>query len=165
MKVNTKIRYGLRTVIEIGCHDNTDGIYQKDIAKDQEISEKYLDPIISSLKASGIIKNVGGKKSGYVLNRALNEISVLDIFQSFENGPYLVDCTSRMNFCNRAPKCASREFWCGLNNMILEYCKNTTIESLVDRCRDLNTTVEDTVEIFERIQQPKEKKKKIMQAS
>ena len=42
MKINTKIRYGLRTMIEIANAQDDNGVLQKDIAKNQNISLKYL---------------------------------------------------------------------------------------------------------------------------
>jgi DNA-binding IscR family transcriptional regulator len=57
MKINTKIRYGLRTMLEIAKAPDNEGILQKDIAKNQNISLKYLDSIISSLKLKGLIHN------------------------------------------------------------------------------------------------------------
>lgn len=74
LKLNTKIRYGLWAMIEIALQEENKGIFQKDIAKNQEISEKYLDHIIASLKASGLIKNVCGKKA--VIN-SLNPNQIL----------------------------------------------------------------------------------------
>ena len=83
MKINTKIRYGLRTMIEIaGCLD-PEGILQKDIAKNQNISVKYLDYIISALKLKGLIMNVRGRGSGYRLARPIDEITMLYIYSAF----------------------------------------------------------------------------------
>ncbi|HBK42488.1 MAG TPA: Rrf2 family transcriptional regulator, partial [Porphyromonadaceae bacterium] len=64
MKINSKIRYGLRTMIEIACCKEPTGILQKDIAKNQNISVKYLDYIISALKLKGLISNTKGRGSG-----------------------------------------------------------------------------------------------------
>jgi len=143
--INTKIRYGLRTMIEIGCPDNNAGILQKDIAKNQDLSEKYLDPIISALKTSGLIVNFGGKKSGYVLRKPAKEITVLDIFRSFESGPNLVQCICNPSMCYKVDKCVAREYWSGLNNLILDYFKNSTLDILVKRCRELKASPEDLI--------------------
>jgi len=61
MKISSKVRYGLRTMIEIAASTDSDGILQKDIAKNQNISNKYLDPIISALKLKDLISNSKGK--------------------------------------------------------------------------------------------------------
>jgi Rrf2 family protein len=143
--INTKIRYGLRTMLEIGCPDNKDGILQKDIAKNQDLSEKYLDPIISALKTSGLIVNYGGKKSGYILRKPANEITVLDIFRSFESGPTLVQCICNPNMCYKVDKCVAREYWSGLNNLIIDYFNNSTLDVLVKRCRELKASPEELI--------------------
>jgi len=53
MKINTKVKYGMRTMVELALEKNREGIFQKEISKNQDISIKYLDQIIASLKASG----------------------------------------------------------------------------------------------------------------
>ena len=83
MKFNTKTRYGIRSMLEIAMNKEQDGVFQKDIAKNQNISIKYLDHIIHSLKASRLIVNVRGKKSGYTLTREPSEITMFDIHNAF----------------------------------------------------------------------------------
>lgn len=162
MMINTKIRYGLRTMIEIGCPDNKNGILQKDIAKNQDLSEKYLDPIISALKTSGLIINFGGKKSGYILKKPSKEITVLDIFRTFESGPMLVQCLCNPDMCYKIEKCAAREYWTGLNNIITDYFKKSSLEVLIKRCKKLNTPPEELIPVLEKKKEtiPVKKKKK-----
>jgi Rrf2 family protein len=61
MKFNTRTRYGLRTMIELSMNWKGKGVLQKEIAERHEISFKYLDQIIASLKASGLIANSEGR--------------------------------------------------------------------------------------------------------
>ncbi|RPJ74506.1 MAG: Rrf2 family transcriptional regulator, partial [Alphaproteobacteria bacterium] len=94
MQFNTKIHYGIRAMIEIALASKVKGIYQKDIAKNQEISNKYLDQIIAALKAKGLIRNLKGKKSGYILNHEPSSITIYDIYKAFEPEILLLDCLS-----------------------------------------------------------------------
>lgn len=111
MRVNSKIRYGLRTMIEIACSTEPNGMLQKDIAKNQNISLKYLDPIISSLKLKGLIANSRGKGSGYKLARSSDEISMLDIYTAFEQIE-VIECINNMSFCDRSMHdCKGRNYW------------------------------------------------------
>lgn len=132
MKFSTKTRYGIRAVLEIALNANGKGIYQKDIAKNQEISYKYLDHILSSLKATGIIAKARGHKSGYVLTRKPSQISVYDIHNAFEPGICIIDCIAPEFECNRGNKCALKGFWGQLNNQIIEYFKSTTLKDLME---------------------------------
>ena len=84
MKMNTKVRYGLRAMIEMNTNESSSGILQKDISEIQEIPLKYLDSIISGLKNAGLIVNYSGKSSGYVITKQPAEISVYDIYRAFE---------------------------------------------------------------------------------
>lgn len=111
MRVNTKIRYGLRTMIEIANSTEPNGMLQKDIAKNQNISLKYLDPIIASLKLKGLVINSKGKGSGYKLTRPAEKISMLDIYTAFEQ-IVVIECINNLSFCDRSlHDCKGRNFW------------------------------------------------------
>ena len=133
MKFSTKTRYGVRAILEIALNDSENGIYQKDIAKNQNISYKYLDHIITSLKVAGLVTKAGGRKSGYILTRNPDEISINDIHNAFEPGVCVVDCLSHNYSCKREGICASRGFWGQLNNRITEYLKSTSLKDLMEK--------------------------------
>lgn len=111
MKINSKIRYGLRTIIEIAKHSDPNGILQKDIAKNQHISLKYLDSIISSLKVKGLVANSKGRGSGYILTREPKDITMLDIYTAFEQ-IIVVECINNKSLCERnTHNCKAQNFW------------------------------------------------------
>lgn len=115
MKINSKIRYGLRTIIEIANHNDPNGVLQKDIAKNQHISLKYLDSIISSLKIKGIVANSKGRGSGYILTRDPKDITMLDIYTAFEQ-IIVVECINNMSLCDRnSHDCKAQNYWTEFN--------------------------------------------------
>jgi len=141
MKVNTKIRYGLRTMLEIALCEENSGILQKDIAKNQQISQKYLDQIISALKASDLITNKSGKKSGYVLKRPKSDIKIYDIYKAFEPELSIVHCVNRPVTCFITKLCVANEYWAGLNEVILNYLKGTTLEDITNKHLELSANM------------------------
>jgi len=132
MKINTKIRYGLRAVIEIACSNEPGGILQKDIAVNQEISLKYLDSIISSLKLKGIISHAKGKGSGFKLTRKPEEITVYDVYTAFEP-LVIVECINDESFCDRSKNCVSRDYWIEFKNEYKEMLSRKTIAQIIER--------------------------------
>jgi Rrf2 family protein len=118
-------------MIELAIDSSGDGVYQKDIAKNQNISNKYLDQIIHSLKVAGLISNVKGKKSGYILTKKTSEITIYDIHKAFENDICVIDCMSSNYQCDRMEGCTVQKFWKGLNHIVINYFKNTTLEDVV----------------------------------
>jgi Rrf2 family protein len=134
LKISTRTRYGLRTMLEIAQSGSLDkGVFQKDISKNQEISNKYLDHIIQALKTSQLITNVRGKKSGYILARQASEITVFDIHRAFEPGICLIECLSGSFKCPMEDGCLTKGFWGQLNNLILNYFKSVTLEDLINK--------------------------------
>jgi Rrf2 family protein len=125
-------------MVEIGMREDHHGVYQKEIAKKQLISFKYLDHIISSLKAAGLIINARGKKSGYILTRKPEEISTYDIIKAFEPGICIVDCVSNVFTCEVEDSCATKFFWEGLNNQMIDYLKNYSLKKIIDDQKELN---------------------------
>lgn len=118
-------------MLEIALDETGSGVFQKDIAERQKISNKYLDNIITSLKTSGLIINKRGRKSGYQLSRKPSEIKILDIYNAFEPGINIVDCIEERYSCELLNTCCVREFWIGLNNQITGYFESFTLEDLV----------------------------------
>jgi Rrf2 family protein len=144
MKINTKIRYGLRIMIELGLHKGKDGMFQKDIAKNQQLSEKYLDPLIASLKTSGLIINVKGKKSGYMLNKPADEITVYDIYRAFEPELSIIHCTNKPVTCFVSRICVANEFWQGLNDTMTKYMMKTTLQDMLKKHLKIKKNIEMT---------------------
>lgn len=132
MKFSTKTRYGIRAILEIALNRDAKGIYQKEIAKNQEISYKYLDQIIHALKVAGLVTKASGRKGGYILTREPEEITVYDIHNAFEPGICVIDCMAVNFSCNREKFCSLKGFWGQLNNQIIDYFKSTTIRDLME---------------------------------
>ena len=142
MKINTKVRYGIRTMIEIAMHWNGEGVFQKEISRRQEISFKYLDQIISLLKASGLILNKEGRGSGYKLSRDPERISVYDVYRAFENDLCIIDCLSPGSDCKRDQICPTKDFWHQFNVHMIDFMDSTTLSDLVKKQKELQQSEE-----------------------
>ncbi len=121
-------------MVEIATHQNSGGILQKDIAKNQGISNKYLDHIIYALKVGGLVRNKG-KKIGYVLTRDISEITLLEIHNALEPDINIVKCLEAYFECPRENECKTREFWHNLNNVIIDQYKSVTLQDLVNEAK------------------------------
>ncbi len=117
-------------MIEISLAKNNSGVFQKDIAVNQNLSLKYLDHIIHALKTARLITNAKGHKSGYVLTRDPGEISIFDIHRAFEPDICLVDCVSDNYRCDFMEKCQAQGFWHNLNDIVINYFKSVTLKDL-----------------------------------
>ena len=112
-------------------NNDKNGILQKDISHNQDISYKYLDQIMNGLKVAGLVTKAAGRKSGYILTRKPSEITIFDVHNAFEPGICVIDCVSPDYKCERKDICSLRGFWCKLNHQIVHYLKATTIADLM----------------------------------
>ena len=117
-------------MLEISLAEQKTGIHQKDIAINQELSFKYLDPIIASLKAAELITNVTGKKSGYKLTRKPEDINMLQIYEAFESHLQVNICLDKEFDCKRRNICTVTDFWGDLNNKVIEHFEATSLADL-----------------------------------
>lgn len=120
-------------MIEIAMVDQQTGIYQKDISKNQDISNKYLDHIIMALRTAGLISKRAGKRSGYRLSRDAEDITMLDIYLAFEHEFSVTDCLAGNFDCERSNSCAARIFWDDLNRVMKDYFSSVTLASMRDK--------------------------------
>lgn len=123
-------------MIEIACCHDPEGILQKDIAKKQNISVKYLDCIICALKLKGLITNVKGRGSGYMLSRPPAEITMLDIYTAFE--PVLVvQCVASDWYCERSSHCCKANlYWKRFHRQFTEMLSGRNLEEIILETKD-----------------------------
>ncbi len=118
-------------MLELALNEDKDeGTFQKEIAENQDVSVKYLDHIIAALKSAGLIVNAGGKKSGYILNKPADEITIYDIYVAFEDELLIIDCLQPDGHCPRKQNCVLKDYWCDLNNTIRSSMESQNLKDL-----------------------------------
>ncbi len=132
MKISTKSRYGLRILADIAINmKKGEASKGRDIAERQNLTEAYLEQIMIPLKSNGFIRTQRGCKGGYILNKSLKEITVLNIIESFEGKINFVDCVDTHE-CDMLTKCATRNVWCELSDVFREKASSITLQDIVD---------------------------------
>jgi Rrf2 family protein len=131
MKLSTRARYGVRLMLVLAVHYGKGPVYLKDIARGEEISEKYLSLIIIPLRTAGLVHSTRGAYGGYYLARDPSQINLKDILDILEGETCLVDCVRDPSLCSRVPNCVSREIWCLLGGRIAEVLGSISLLDLV----------------------------------
>jgi Rrf2 family protein len=132
MLISTKGRYALRVMIDLAEHQGQGFIPLKEVARRQEISEKYLESIIKLLVRGKLLGGLRGKGGGYQLSRAPESYIVGDILRLTEETLAPVACLSPdSEDCPRAGFCKTLPMWRGLDRVISEYLNGFTLQDLV----------------------------------
>ena len=133
MMVSTRGRYALRVLIDLA--EKGDGGYVPliDIAKRQEISEKYLESVVSSLVKAGMLEGMRGKRGGYRLTKKPAEYTVGDILKLTEKSMAPVACLDcAVNSCERKESCKTLPMWTELDKRINDYLQSVTLADLCE---------------------------------
>ena len=136
MRISTKGRYGARLMLELALHYEKGTVLLKDIAKNQEISEGYLEHLLPVLKAAGLITSSRGAHGGYALARDPSEITLKDVVQSLEGSLFPVECVDTPAVCQRIKSCITRDVWGELGEKISQTLDSVTLKDMVERQKD-----------------------------
>lgn len=137
MKISTRGRYALRVMIDLAENNNGSYIPLTDIASRQEISEKYLESIISVLSKNGLLKALRGKGGGYKLAKAPEDYTVGSILKLTEGSLAPVACLEKgHDVCERECNCKTIAMWTKLNDLIENFFEGITIRDLVDNSNE-----------------------------
>ncbi len=134
MMISTKGRYAIRVMIDLAEHNTGEYITLMDIAKRQDISEKYLESIVSILSKNGFVNSLRGKGGGYKLSRLPEHYTLESILELTEGSLAPVSCLEKQpNACPNTSECKTLHVWEGLDKVIRDYLNGITIADLVEQ--------------------------------
>lgn len=136
MKLSTKARYSMRTLIELAISGSGgEPVMIPQLAQKQALSVKYLEALMVALRNAGFVKSVRGKKGGYILSDNWKNLTVYDIVSLFDGPLYLVQCCTDPSVCARVEECETRGLWNDLSLFMQEKMKSVTLLSMVEKAK------------------------------
>jgi Rrf2 family protein len=105
------------------------GLPLKEIAEEEDISQKYLESIMAILSKAGFVDAVHGKGGGYRLNRPAEDYTIGSILKLTEGNLSAVSCTSQG--CSRPTCCKAMPMWERLEKMIDDFFEGITLADLL----------------------------------
>ncbi|MDO5128174.1 MAG: Rrf2 family transcriptional regulator [Eubacteriales bacterium] len=133
MKISTKGRYALRLMLDLALYNTKDPIALKDIAKRQDISEKYLEHIISVLNKAGYVRSIRGAQGGYILAKKPEEYTVGMVLRLIEGDLTPVACVGcNPTECERRNTCVTVRVWEKMYDAICGVVDHVTLADLVE---------------------------------
>ncbi|MCR5153990.1 MAG: Rrf2 family transcriptional regulator [Lachnospiraceae bacterium] len=132
MMISTRGRYAVRVMSELGTNPD-DLTPLKSIADKQDISQKYLENIMSMLVKAKLVAGASGKGGGYKLVKEPKDYTLYEILEVTEGDLYPVTClTGDDGPCKKAGLCHAFPIWKGLSDVINEYLEGKTLQDVID---------------------------------
>ena len=133
MKISTKGRYALRLMLDVALHSHGAAVPLRDVAQRQEISDKYLEQIISILNKAGFVRSVRGPQGGYALQQTPDKYTIGMILRLTEGSLSPVECLDDNGaICDREENCVTQILWKKLDDAIKGVVDHITLEDLMN---------------------------------
>lgn len=114
-------------------YENNRFVPLKEIAKEEDISLKYLEKIMLNFKSTDYFISSRGIDGGYKLAYEPKHYILKDILEKLEGDMKVVSCLDDSASCHKKDKCLSLTLWKDINDLIDEYLSKKTLKDLLER--------------------------------
>lgn len=121
--LSKKTKYGLKALTYIARSEGDSPVQVGEIAKSEQIPQKFLEGILLTLRKSGILGSKKGKHGGYYLRSEPSEIKMTDVMRVLEGPIAMVPCVS-LNFYEKCDDCPDENL-CSVNKLMLQVRDST----------------------------------------
>lgn len=133
--LSKKTKYGIKALTYLAKLENKNPVSIATISESENISIKFLESILLTLRKNGLLGSKKGKGGGYYLLKDPKEIHMTTVMRILEGPIAMVPCVS-LNFyekCDDCPdenKCAVHNLMLQVRDNSLQIFRNTTLADL-----------------------------------
>jgi Rrf2 family protein len=135
MLLSKKTRYAMIALIKLAREYGNGAILISDIARSENIPQRFLENILLELKKLGFLGSKLGKSGGYYLLRKPEDITLSDIIRHFEGTIAMLSCVSEKSyqpceFCKDEELCRIRAVFKEVRDNTFDLLRKTTLKDL-----------------------------------
>lgn len=125
-------------MFHLAFYNDGEPIPLKNIAEKQDVSEHYLEQLMSALRKSGLVKSVRGAQGGYILAKKPCDITVGDVLRVLEGPIGIVDCITEKDEvkCTKAQDCITRIVWGKIRDNMIEIVDSITLQDMCEEAKN-----------------------------
>jgi len=121
--LSKKTKYGIKALTFLAKREENCPVQISEISKAENISHKFLESILLTLRKSGILGSKKGKGGGYYLLKEAQEIKMTEVIRVLEGPIAMVPCVS-LNFYEKCDDCPD-ENACSVHKLMIQVRDNT----------------------------------------
>jgi Rrf2 family protein len=133
--LSKKTKYGIKALTYLARQENKTPVQIATISKSENISLKFLESILLTLRKNDFLGSKKGKGGGYYILKEPKDIQMADVIRILEGPISMIPCVS-LNFyekCEDCPDenaCAVHKLMAQVRDSSLKIFKNTTLADL-----------------------------------
>lgn len=128
--LSKKTKYGIKALVYLAKQEPNTPVQISVISKSENISQKFLESILLSLRKNGILGSKKGKNGGYYLLKNPEDINMASVMRILEGPIAMVPCVS-LNFYEKCEDCPE-ESTCAVHRLMLNV-RDSTLEIFNNR--------------------------------
>jgi len=121
--LSKKTKYGIKAITFIARQEDKTPVQIATISKSENISHKFLESILLTLRKSGFLGSKKGKGGGYYLLKEPKDILMTDIIRVLEGPIAMVPCVS-LNYYEKCDDCPDEDA-CSVHKLMIQVRDNT----------------------------------------
>ena len=123
--LSKKTKYGLKALVHLARREPGKPVPIAEIAREERISQKFLESILLTLRKNGFLGSRKGKGGGYYLIKDASDIPMTTVMRVLEGPIAMVSCVS-LNFYEPCEDCPD-EATCSVHKLMLQV-RDQTLE-------------------------------------
>ncbi len=131
MQITKAESYGLLGIIYLAQQEKDRNVPLSEIARSQDVPEKFLAKIFQYLTRSGIVRSHRGIRGGFALLKDPEKLTFCDVIEAIQGPSHLIMCIPDSTRCKKAPKCAVRTVMQDAENSMKAVFKNYAIADVI----------------------------------
>ena len=137
MRVSTRVEYGMLALTDIALYSgNGSTVSAPEIAEREDISQKYLEQILTHLKQAGLIRAQKGLRGGYMLAWPADRIRLSEILNALDNS-ILEETAPAGEADGQSLRGAVNDcVWNELNRSLSSFAESKTLSDILQECRE-----------------------------
>ena len=121
--LSKKTKYGIKALTFLAKQESKTPVQIATISKSENISLKFLESILLTLRKNGLLGSKKGKGGGYYLLKDPSQILMTSIYRILEGPISMVPCVS-LNFYEKCEDCPD-ENTCAVHKLMIQVRDNT----------------------------------------
>ena len=129
MRLSTKGRYAVTTIMDLALHQENGPVTLANISQRQDLSLSYLEQLFAQLRRHGLVHGVRGPGGGYRLAMPAEHISVAAVILAVEQRVDTTACGGDED-CVRGNRCITHDLWTELSGQIEAFLGGISLADL-----------------------------------
>lgn len=133
MELTRKGEYAIRGIVYLASRPPEQVCLLSDIAAAVDVPPTFLAKIFQQFSKIGLVKSYRGTGGGFILGRAADKITLLEVVEAVE-GPIIPNrCVINKGDCPRDITCNVHPVWVDVQQKVRDILNNVTLRKLAEK--------------------------------